>query len=144
MELTQLEHHVESSWWTGKARIQTFQLQELVATKIRALYQRRKGRDVYDLWLAINHLGADPREIAWAFAPYRPSDGKKSWTPRSAEENLREKLQRADFRTDLEPLLIDNPEGFDIQEASRQLLDDLMLRVDDPGFARRPNPGEAV
>jgi predicted nucleotidyltransferase component of viral defense system len=28
----------------------TYELDELMATKLRALYQRRKDRDLFDLW----------------------------------------------------------------------------------------------
>jgi len=38
----------------------TFEPAELVATKLRALYQRRMGRDLFDLWLALTHIGLDP------------------------------------------------------------------------------------
>ena len=34
-------------------RCLTYQLDELVGTKLRALYQRRKGRDLYDLYKAL-------------------------------------------------------------------------------------------
>lgn len=34
------------------AQVRTAELIELIATKIRAFHQRRKGRDLYDLWLA--------------------------------------------------------------------------------------------
>lgn len=40
---------VESSWFKGSSEITTYQLEELLGTKLRALYQRRKGRDLYDL-----------------------------------------------------------------------------------------------
>ena len=30
---------------------------ELIATKIRALYQRKKGRDLFYMWLGITELG---------------------------------------------------------------------------------------
>ena len=40
---------VESRWWTGAAAITTFQIEELLGTKLRALFQRRKGRDLFDL-----------------------------------------------------------------------------------------------
>lgn len=43
-----LPYGVETSWWSGQAEVKTFQIAELVATKIRALYQRAKGRDVFD------------------------------------------------------------------------------------------------
>jgi predicted nucleotidyltransferase component of viral defense system len=35
---------VESAWFTGSAEVLTFSSAELLATKIRALYQRSKGR----------------------------------------------------------------------------------------------------
>lgn len=44
---------VESSWFTGSCELTTYKLEELLGTKIRALYQRKKGRDLYDLYKAI-------------------------------------------------------------------------------------------
>ncbi len=44
-----LPHQVESPWWSGSAEVLTFEPTELIATKLRALYQRRKGRDLFDL-----------------------------------------------------------------------------------------------
>lgn len=41
---------LDSPWRHGEADITTFSLEELLATKLRALYQRRKGRDLFDLW----------------------------------------------------------------------------------------------
>ena len=35
---------VESSWFTGEAQLMTYHLEELVGTKMRALYQRKKGQ----------------------------------------------------------------------------------------------------
>src|SRR5690606_37397844 len=48
---------VESGWWSGGADVLTLQAEELVATKLRALYQRRQGRDLFDLWVALTVLG---------------------------------------------------------------------------------------
>jgi len=45
------EFSVQSNWFTDKVMIQTYQFEELIATKLRALYQRKKGRDLFDLWL---------------------------------------------------------------------------------------------
>lgn len=36
-------------WFTGKAEIATFSKEEMLATKLRALLQRDKGRDLIDL-----------------------------------------------------------------------------------------------
>ena len=37
---------VSSEWFSGSASIATYEIDELMATKLRALYQRRKGRDL--------------------------------------------------------------------------------------------------
>jgi hypothetical protein len=111
--LIHVRHAVASPWFTGEAEVQTFDLAELVATKIRALFQRSKGRDLFDLWLAITRLGVTPEELAACFGPYRP----EGYTARRAELNLRDKLQSDSFRDDLRPLVGEWPDGYDIDRA---------------------------
>ena len=41
---------VNSSWFKGACEVLTYELAELTGTKLRAVYQRRKGRDLFDLW----------------------------------------------------------------------------------------------
>jgi predicted nucleotidyltransferase component of viral defense system len=62
-------HRLTSSLWTGRAHVRTFPAPGLVATKIRALYQRKKGRDLFDMWLALTELALDPEHVLAAFAP---------------------------------------------------------------------------
>src|SRR5690606_35476775 len=45
---------VESEWFTGYCEITTYKLEELLGTKLRALFQRRKGRDLFDLHKALS------------------------------------------------------------------------------------------
>lgn len=45
---------VESEWFTASCEITTYKLEELLGTKLRALYQRRKGRDLFDLHKALS------------------------------------------------------------------------------------------
>lgn len=59
---------VSSTWFTGEADVQTFAPEELIATKIRALYQRKKGRDLFDMWLALTEMGITGPSIVSAFA----------------------------------------------------------------------------
>jgi predicted nucleotidyltransferase component of viral defense system len=40
---------VKNQWFNGSCKIATYQLYELVGTKLRALYQRKKGHDLFDL-----------------------------------------------------------------------------------------------
>lgn len=44
---------MQSDWFTSEVLIPTYELSELLGTKMRALYQRRKGRDLFDIWFAI-------------------------------------------------------------------------------------------
>jgi predicted nucleotidyltransferase component of viral defense system len=44
---------VDNPWFTGTAALTVCHLDELLGTKLRALYQRKKGRDLFDLWLAL-------------------------------------------------------------------------------------------
>lgn len=50
---------LRSRWSSGSAPISTYHLDELLGTKLRALYQRRKGRDLFDLWWAATHAAID-------------------------------------------------------------------------------------
>jgi predicted nucleotidyltransferase component of viral defense system len=49
-----IQFKVESSWFQGTCEITTYKLEELLGTKLRALYQRRKGRDLFDLHKALS------------------------------------------------------------------------------------------
>jgi len=115
-------HSVTSPWFVGEAEVQTFDLAELVATKIRALFQRSKGRDLFDLWLALTQLGVRPTDLAECFETYRP-DG---YTARRAELNLRAKLESVGFRDDLLPLVGEWPEGYDIDRAGALILEEIL------------------
>lgn len=126
LPLLRHEHRVDSSWWAGAALVQTFQPAELVATKIRALYQRSKGRDLFDLWLALSHLQLDPAEIFAAFGPYRPM----GMTAARARENLARKLDDRGFRTDLDPLVAAWPDGYDLDTAAELIGSQLLDRLD--------------
>jgi hypothetical protein len=113
---------VESGWWSGSGDVLTFQPEELVATKLRALFQRKKGRDLFDLWLALTVLGLDPAEIVACFDPYRP-DG---YTAERARQGLVEHIGESGFRSDLLPLLRESPEDYDIDAAAERVAVELL------------------
>ena len=96
---------VESPWFRGSANITTFELEELLATKMRALYQRKKGRDLFDLYYACTHLDPDIEKIVHCFREYIVREGKTPPTAREFEMNLTEKMKDAEFSGDIEALL---------------------------------------
>lgn len=71
-DLERVTHQVRSSWFSESGDVTTFALAELVSTKLRALFQRSKGRDLFDLWLSLVELGVRPVDLAECFGPYRP------------------------------------------------------------------------
>jgi hypothetical protein len=117
-DLIRLGHQVDSPWWTGQAEVLTFTAPEMVATKLRALHQRRKGRDLFDLWLALTELDLDPADIHAAFGPYRPD----SYTTATATATLNQHLGHPQFRNDLNALVATWPAGYDIDAAGALVL----------------------
>ena len=61
---------VPSRWFSGSCELATYKLNELIGTKLRALYQRRKGRDLFDLWYAVTRGNAEPHRIVEIFQKY--------------------------------------------------------------------------
>jgi predicted nucleotidyltransferase component of viral defense system len=120
-----VHYSVRSSWFRGDADVATFALPELVATKIRALFQRSKGRDLFDLWLALTLLEVDPEDLLTCFDPYRP-DGM---TAVRAEQNLRLKLAEANFRADLIPLVNAWPADYEIDAAAELVIASLLSKL---------------
>jgi predicted nucleotidyltransferase component of viral defense system len=94
---------VRSRWWSGRAEVTTYTLEELLGTKMRALYQRKKGRDLFDLWWALQH-GADPERIATCFARYMRESGHRV-SRAQFERNLAAKIEDDLFIADMAPLL---------------------------------------
>lgn len=125
LPLIQVEHGVNTTWWSGTARVATFEPTELVATKIRALYQRSKGRDLFDLWLALTHLSLNPDDILSAFEPYRP----EGLTARIAEANLARKLADPMFLHDLDPLVSEWPTGYSPGQAAELITTQLLQQI---------------
>ncbi len=61
---------VDSDWYQGKTEIASFEPEELFGTKLRALLQRRKNRDLFDLHHGLNQLA-----IETSSSPVRPLPG---------------------------------------------------------------------
>jgi predicted nucleotidyltransferase component of viral defense system len=95
---------IASRWFTGSCEIPTFTLEELLATKLRALYQRRKGRDLFDIWLGLTEGGANAQVIVLLFKQYMAKEGH-TITARDYDDNMQEKMRHPGFLSDLNPLL---------------------------------------
>jgi predicted nucleotidyltransferase component of viral defense system len=95
---------VTNPWFSGRAEVVTYTLAELLGTKLRALYQRKRGRDLFDLWLALTDSIVDCDQVLRCFAEYMTSGGGTA-TRAQFEENMAAKLRDAVFVADTGPLL---------------------------------------
>lgn len=97
---------VESAWFRGSQELLTYEIEELLATKLRALYQRRKGRDLYDLAAAIQRIQRlDFAKIVDCFNRYLEHEGLRV-SRAEFEANLAEKMEDPEFHGDIGPLLV--------------------------------------
>ena len=117
---------VASDWFRGDAAIKSFELEELLGTKLRALYQRKKGRDLFDLDSALLR-GADPDRIIACFRHYMQAGGH-SVTRAQFEQNLRAKRDDPLFRADISALLRSGAE-WHFDAALDRVLDVLVARL---------------
>ena len=103
--LKKMPFEVENQWFSGRCEITTYQLDELTGTKFRALYQRKKGRDLFDLQKALENPNLNTDNVVGCFRKYISfSDGNPpSKTVYLA--NLDEKMQDRFFLSDIQPLL---------------------------------------
>ena len=120
---------VNSRWFKGSCNIKSYELNELLGTKLRALYQRKKGRDLFDLAIALDHKDADPAKIVDIFYKYMEHAGH-AVTRKQFEQNIADKLNDKIFTTDIGPLL--GPDySWDLELMSKKIQDSLICLLSD-------------
>ena len=95
---------VNSTWHTASTLITTFTIDEILATKLRALYQRKKGRDLFDLWLALEKTTCSPQIIVDTWRRYMETEQHKT-SKKQFELNLSEKMLSPMFLSDMKFLI---------------------------------------
>ncbi len=101
------DFEVNSRWFSGSSELLTYDLEELLGTKLRTLYQRNKGRDLFDLWYAFKGNSNSPvgvERTIEAFQKYLVHGGHKI-SRALFEKNLLEKRVNPQFTGDIRPLL---------------------------------------
>jgi predicted nucleotidyltransferase component of viral defense system len=126
MGIEKRSYSVQSNWFSGVCELSTYSLEELLGTKLRALYQRRKGRDLFDLWVGLTDGHADNEAIVRVFKHYMDNGGYHV-TQEEFRENLHDKMGRRDFLGDTEGLLRPGV-TYDPQKAF-QLIDDRLINL---------------
>lgn len=120
-------YSVSNSWFSGTADVQTYRLEELLGTKLRALHQRRKGRDLFDLEHALRQADVDPVAIRDAFMFYMQNERGPLYRT-DMERTLALKMQNRAFLGDIIPLLrsgIEYDQRVAYEAVSRMLIEPL-------------------
>ena len=103
--LTKIPFEVKSQWFNGNCEITTYQLDELIGTKLRALYQRKKGRDLFDLQKALENPNLNTDNVIKCYHKYILFSDGESPSSTVYMANMDEKMQEDIFLTDTQTLL---------------------------------------
>lgn len=97
--LLKVPYEVNSDYFKGKTTISAFDTEEMIGSKIRALYQRNKGRDLFDLY-ELSKLNLNWKNIVASFKLLNIGASRKDF-----EKNLALRMENPEFLEDIIPLL---------------------------------------
>ena len=129
MPMVKVPFKVESSWFKGECEVLTYEWAELTGTKLRAVYQRRKGRDLFDLWKILSLVPEiDCGKVMEAYERYLGFTASHLPTYKEFVMNMEEKLQDEEFLADTDLIL--GPEvEFEPASAWAKVHDELVVRL---------------
>jgi len=127
--LLKFPFEVKSSWFNGRCNLTTYNLEELLGTKLRALYQRSKGRDLYDMFTALKQQpNLDKEKLLHCYREYMKFSVENPPSPREYILNMEAKMQDDEFLGDTTALL--RPEfPFDANEAYELVRTQLIEKI---------------
>jgi len=98
--------NVHSSWFIAACQLTTYKLEELLGTKLRALYQRKKGRDLFDLFIALTQKPElDKNALLHSYREYMKFSTDHPPSQKQFIQNMEAKMQDSDFLGDTKALL---------------------------------------
>jgi predicted nucleotidyltransferase component of viral defense system len=104
--LQRFPFQVQSSWFNGSCKLTTYRMEELLGTKLRALYQRKKGRDLYDLFIALTQKKDVAKDdLRHCYREYIHFSTGKTPSQRELIRNIEEKMKDPEFLGDTTGLL---------------------------------------
>ena len=111
--LQKIPFAVDNPWFKGQCELTTYVLDELIGTKLRALYQRKKGRDLLDLQIALNSGKVDIGRALECYRKYIEFVVDKMPSYKQFVQNMELKMKDPEFLGDSDILLRVGAEPFD-------------------------------
>lgn len=99
--LKDIPYKVENGWFSGECNLTVYELEELLGTKMRALYQRRKGRDLFDLYWALKNHSVDVDKLIQCYKTYIEFSVDKPPTQKQFLSNIEGKMTDKEFLDDI-------------------------------------------
>ncbi len=128
MGFQEIPFEVESKWYSGQCLIDTYCIEELLGTKLRALYQRRKGRDLFDLYKALNTTDIDIEKVLACYREYMKFSVENPPSQAEFIENMELKIKDSYFLGDTYNVL--RPEdAFDVEEVYTMVKEQVLLKL---------------
>lgn len=84
----------------------------MIGTKLRALYQRKKGRDLFDLQVALESGKIDVTRVLECYQKYMEFVVEKVPTYKQFVQNMELKLQTPEFLGDMDILIREGANRF--------------------------------
>jgi predicted nucleotidyltransferase component of viral defense system len=135
---------VASTWHQARVQVVSFEPEEIFGTKLRALLQRHKNRDLFDLNQGLLQLGLDRDRLIACFQHYLALEGHPI-TRAIAEERMLQKLNQS-LTEDIAPLL---PAGVQFNDddaiaAFGRVWQELIARLPGDPWKSAPEAIEAI
>jgi predicted nucleotidyltransferase component of viral defense system len=99
--LQEIPFEVKNEWFSGSCNITTYQTEELLGSKLKALYGRKKGRDLFDLYWALTHLQIDTDKLLYCNKLYYENEEQRQPTQKQFLLNMEDKLTDNEFTEDI-------------------------------------------
>ena len=119
---------VQNDWFSSQCDVLTYELDELVGTKVRALYQRLKGRDFFDVYTALASGELDLGRVMTAYDRYLRFVASHAPTYKEYVLNMDEKMQNPEFLGDTTDLLRPKLE-YNPQAAWERVRDEIVAKL---------------
>ena len=103
--LKEIPYEIKNEWFSGQCRVTGYEIEEVLSTKLRALYQRKKGRDLFDLYWALTHLDIDTEKLIHCYKIYIKNIVSIPPTQKQFLANMNEKMMDKEFNEDIRLVL---------------------------------------
>jgi len=108
--LKKIPFEVNNAWFSGKCNVTGYSIEELLSTKLKALYGRKKGRDLFDLYWALTHSDINIEKLLHCCTIHYEHAELKPPTVKQFIRNMEEKLTDSEFTNDIFTVLKPNVE----------------------------------